>query len=186
MRRGKLFILSGPSGVGKGTLRERALKDVEGLIYSISCTTRSPRPGERDGIEYRFVSEADFKRRVQEGLFLEHARVHDAYYGTLRADVERELDAGNDVLLEIDVQGAKQVRSRLPDAISIFVAPPSLEELERRLRNRQTESDDELRHRLANAEMEMEQEGAYDRILVNDDLDDASAELRRLILSYRE
>ena len=100
--------------------------------------------------------------------------------------MERELDAGNDVLLEIDVQGAKQVRSRLPDAISIFVAPPSLEELERRLRNRQTESDDELRHRLANAEMEMEQEGTYDRILVNDDLDDASAELRRLILSYRE
>ena len=138
MRRGRLFILSGPSGVGKGTLRERALKDVEGLIYSISCTTRSPRPGERDGVEYRFVSEADFKRRVQEGLFLEHARVHDACYGTLRADVERELDAGNDVLLEIDVQGAKQVRSRLPDAISIFVAPPSLEELERRLRNRQT------------------------------------------------
>ena len=115
-----------------------------------------------------------------------NARVHDAYYGTLRADVERELVAGNDVLLEIDVQGAKQVRSRLPDAVSIFVAPPSLEELERRLRNRQTESDDELRHRLANAEMEMEQEGAYDRILVNDDLDDASAELRRLILSYRE
>ena len=84
MRRGRLFILSGPSGVGKGTLRERALKDVEGLIYSISCTTRSPRPGERDGVEYRFVSEADFKRRVQEGLFLEHARVHDACYGTLR------------------------------------------------------------------------------------------------------
>ena len=185
MRRGKLFILSGPSGVGKGTLRERALNDVDDLVYSISCTTRRPRPGETDGVEYRFISEPDFEQRVKGGLFLEHAHVHGARYGTLKEDVERELGAGRDVLLEIDVQGARQVRKCLPEAVSIFVAPPSLEELERRLRFRRTESDEEMARRLQTAAVELEQEKDYDHILMNDDLDRATKALREIILSYR-
>jgi len=185
-RRGRLFVLSGPSGVGKGTLRERALDDLEDLVYSISCTTRAPRAGERDGVEYRFISKPDFEDRIKRGLFLEHAAVHDAYYGTLREDVERELNAGRDVLLEIDVQGGFQVRAALPDAVLLFVAPPSLEELERRLRERGTESDEKIRLRLRNAVRELEQQEKYDRVVVNDDLDRASAELRGIILDYRE
>ncbi|MBR1673280.1 MAG: guanylate kinase [Fretibacterium sp.] len=185
MGRGRLFILSGPSGVGKGTLRERALDDIEGLVYSISCTTRRSRPGERDGVEYRFISRPDFEERVKQGRFLEYAHVHDAFYGTLKEDVERELDAGHDVLLEIDVQGALQVRQRMPDAVSIFVAPPSLEELERRLRNRGTEGGEELRLRLKNAAEELQRAGEYDHVVVNDNLDEASLTLRKIILDYR-
>ena len=185
-RRGRLFILSGPSGVGKGTLRERALNGIDDLAYSISCTTRRPRPGETDGVEYRFISDADFEARVQAGLFLEHAQVHDARYGTLREDVERELEAGRDVLLEIDVQGAMQVRRRLPDAVSIFVAPPSIEELERRLRERGTEDDEGLKLRLSNAVSELEGAAEYDRVIVNDDLEEAAADLKQIVMEYRK
>ena len=184
--RGRLSVLSGPSGVGKGTLRENALADMEGLVYSISCTTRKPRAGERDGVEYRFIAESDFEDRIKRGLFLEHARVHGAYYGTLKEDVERERDAGRDVLLEIDVQGALQVRIAVPDAVLLFVAPPSLEELERRLRERGTEDEEKLRLRLRNAEHELAQSGKYDHVIVNDRLEDASAELRKIILAYRK
>ena len=185
--RGTLFVLSGPSGVGKGALRAAALRDIEGLTYSVSCTTRSPRPGDREGVDYRFVSDEDFSRMVEQGLFLEYARVHGGpRYGTLREDVERELDAGRDVLLEIDVQGALQVRSLLPDAVSIFVLPPSEEELERRLRGRGTETEAELRARLKSAGQELREAGKYDLILVNDDLNRASAELKKMIMDFRE
>ncbi|MCR5346470.1 MAG: guanylate kinase [Fretibacterium sp.] len=185
MARGRLFILSGPSGVGKGTLRKRALNDIEDLVYSISCTTRRPRPEEQDGVDYRFISGEDFEERVKQGAFLEYAHVHDACYGTLREDVERELSAGHDVLLEIDVQGALQVRRRVPGAVSVFVSPPSLEELEHRLRGRGTEDDAELQLRLKNAAAELRQAEEYDHIVVNGDLDEAAAALRRLILNYR-
>ena len=185
--RGRLFVLSGPSGVGKGTLRTRALKGIEGLAYSVSCTTRSPRPEDREGVDYRFVSEDEFTRMAEQGLFLEHARVHGGpRYGTLREDVERELDAGHDVLLEIDVQGALQVRSLVPDSVMIFVLPPSEAELERRLRGRHTETESELRSRLESAKRELQQAEKYDHVLMNDDLDRASEGLRRIILSYRE
>ena len=180
-------MLSGPSGVGKGTLRTRALKGIEGLAYSVSCTTRSPRPEDREGVDYRFVSEDEFTRMAEQGLFLEHARVHGGpRYGTLREDVERELDAGHDVLLEIDVQGALQVRSLVPDSVMIFVLPPSEAELERRLRGRHTETESELRSRLESAKRELQQAEKYDHVLMNDDLDRASEGLRRIILSYRE
>ncbi|MDO4786509.1 MAG: guanylate kinase [Fretibacterium sp.] len=185
--RGRLFVLSGPSGVGKGTLRTQALKGIEGLAYSVSCTTRSPRPEDREGVDYRFVSEDEFTRMAEQGLFLEHARVHGGpRYGTLREDVERELDAGHDVLLEIDVQGALQVRSLVPDSVMIFVLPPSEAELERRLRGRHTETESELRSRLESAKRELQQAEKYDHVLMNDDLDRASEGLRRIILSYRE
>ena len=186
-KRGTLFVLSGPSGVGKGTLRDRALKDIEGLTYSVSCTTRRPRPGDREGVDYRFVTEEAFTRMVERGLFLEHAQVHGGpRYGTLREDVERELDAGRDVLLEIDVQGALQVRALLPDAVLIFVLPPSDEELERRLRGRCTETEAELQARLESARREMREAEKYDRLLVNDDLDRASEALRTMVLDFRK
>ena len=182
-RVGRLYVLSGPSGAGKGTLREHALKDVPGLVYSISCTTRRPRPGELDGREYRFITHEQFTDWVTQGRFLEYAHVHDDMYGTLKDDVTRELESGHDVLLEIDVQGALQVREKIPDAFLVFVDIPSMQELERRLRDRHTESESALRVRLANAEKERALKSEYDYVIVNDDLDSAGAELRKVITS---
>ncbi len=180
-RVGKLFVLSGPSGAGKGTLRERALADIPNLVYSVSCTTRQPRPGEIDGREYRFITHEQFKAWIAEGRFLEYAHVHDDMYGTLKADVVRELEAGRSVLLEIDVQGALQVREKMPEAVLVFVDVPSVEELERRLRGRHTESESALRVRLSNALKELALKGEYDHIIVNDELASACEQLRRII-----
>ncbi|MBQ9419700.1 MAG: guanylate kinase [Synergistaceae bacterium] len=177
----KLFVLSGPSGVGKGTLREHALNDAKNLVYSISCTTRQPRDGEADGVQYRFITHEKFQEWIGKNLFLEYAHVHSDYYGTLKADVVRELDAGNDVLLEIDVQGAFQVREKMPEAVLIFIAPPSADELESRLRNRHTESEEALKIRLSNAVKELKLQDKYDYVIVNDDLEKASEELRKII-----
>ena len=182
MKTGRLFVLSGPSGVGKGTLRENALNDAPNLKYSISCTKRKPRDGETDGVEYRFISREKFREDISQGLFLEYAHVHEDYYGTLKADVVRELEAGHDVLLEIDVQGALQVREKMPDAVLIFVAPPSVEVLERRLRGRGTEAQESLNVRLENALKELALKDKYDYIIVNDDLHSACEELRKIIL----
>ena len=176
-------MLSGPSGAGKGTLREKALADIPGLVYSISCTTRQPRPGETDGVEYRFITREQFNDWIAQDKFLEYAHVHDDMYGTLKADGMRELEAGHNVLLEIDVQGALQVRKKIPEAVLVFVDVPSVEELERRLRNRHTETEEALRTRLANAVKELGLKGMYDRVIVNDDLDSACEELRRIIAS---
>ena len=182
MKTGRLFVLSGPSGVGNGTLRENALNDAPNLKYSISCTTRKPRDGETDGVEYRFITREKFREDISQGLFLEYAHVHEDYYGTLKADVVRELEAGHDVLLEIDVQGALQVREKMPDAVLIFVAPPSVEVLERRLRGRGTEAQESLNVRLENALKELALKDKYDYIIVNDDLHSACEELRKIIL----
>jgi guanylate kinase len=184
--RGRLFILAGPSGTGKGTLRDRALSDIGGLTYSISCTTRKPRENEREGVDYRFVTKEDFEDRAARGLFLEYAAVHGNLYGTLREDVERELEAGRDVLLEIDVQGAGQVRRLVPDCVMLFIAPPSLEVLEGRLRARGTESEEKIGLRLENAKKEMARVAEYDRVIVNDDLERAAGELRGAILERRK
>jgi len=179
-------VLAGPSGVGKGTLRKKALLGIEDLTYSISCTTRPPREGERDGVEYHFVTPQDFEARAAAGLFLEHAVVHGFRYGTLLEYVEREMKAGKDVLLEIDVQGARRVREILPECVLIFVAPPSLDVLEKRLRQRKTESEDKIALRLENAKKEMALLPEYDRVIVNDDLEQACGELRGILLSYRK
>ncbi|MBQ7733701.1 MAG: guanylate kinase [Synergistaceae bacterium] len=181
--RGRLFVLSGPSGVGKGTLREHALSNLANLVYSISCTTRDPRPGETDGVEYRFISHGKFMQDIDDNLFLEYAHVHNDYYGTLKSDVEAALNSGHDVLLEIDVQGALQVREKMPEAVLIFIAPPSVQELERRLINRHTESQDALRTRLNNAVKELEFQDRYNYVIVNSDLETASRELRAIIAS---
>ncbi|MBP9027647.1 MAG: guanylate kinase [Aminivibrio sp.] len=183
--RGKLFVLSGPSGAGKGTLRKKVFETVQDIRFSISCTTRPPRQGEKDGVDYRFISEEAFLSLLREDKFLEHAEVHGHYYGTLRDDVEQALLSGLDMVLEIDVQGAFQIREKMPESILVFVSPPSLEELERRLRERGTESGEDLRIRLQNARLEMMKSGDYDYVIVNDDAERASVELKSIITGFR-
>ncbi len=180
---GKLFVLSGPSGAGKGTLREHALKNIPDLVYSISCTTREPRAGETDGIEYRFITPEKFEAGIKSNAFLEYAYVHGHYYGTLKNDVVNELNQGRNVLLEIDVQGALQVRNKMPDAVLIFIAPPSIEELKKRLTARNTESPESLKLRLSNALKELELQSEYNYVIVNDNLNIASQELRNIFTS---
>ncbi len=180
---GKLFVMSGASGAGKGTLRENALKDIPDLVYSVSCTTRKPRDGEIDGVQYRFITREDFSARIARDEFLEYAHVHDDMYGTLKADVMRVLDSGKNVLLEIDVQGALQVKAKFPEAVLVFVDVPSIQELERRLRARHTETESALQTRLANAITERSLKDRYDYVIVNDTLEKACAELRRIIAS---
>lgn len=184
--KGSLFVLSGPSGAGKGTLRKRMFQRVSGIRFSISCTTREPREGEREGIDYRFITTEDFLSRLGKGDFLEHADVHGHLYGTLRDDVLDVLDAGDDILLEIDVQGALQVRDKMPESVLLFVAPPSFEELEQRLRDRGTESEERLQIRLRNARWEMEKASLYDYVIINDDLERAANELERIIIEHRK
>ncbi len=183
--KGKLFVLSGPSGAGKGSLRKKVFETVEDIRFSISCTTRPPRQGEKDGVDYRFISEEAFLTLLEEDRFLEYAKVHGHYYGTLRDDVERTLSSGIDMVLDIDVQGAFQVREKMPESILVFVSPPSLEELERRLRERGTESGENLRIRLRNARLEMLKSGDYDYVIVNDDAERASNELKSIITGFR-
>ncbi len=154
------------------------------LGLTVSVTTRSPRPGEVDGVSYHFMDDAEFDRLVDEGAFLEWARVHDHRYGTLRSEVERVVGEGRSVVLEIDVQGALNVRRVLPEAVLVFIEPPSMGELERRLRARGTEDEAELELRLANARREMALAGEYDARVVNDDLERACSELEELIESY--
>jgi len=154
------------------------------LVLSVSCTTRSPRPGEVDGRDYRFVSPAAFDRLVEEGAFLEWARLYgDHRSGTLLAPVLRALEQGRDVVLEIDVQGAAKVRERMPGAVLVFLAPPSMDELERRLRDRHTESEKELRRRLGAAGSEMEQRAWFDHVVVNNTVERAAAEVAAIIES---
>ncbi|WP_455138373.1 guanylate kinase [Thermophilibacter sp.] len=183
-RRARIFVVSGPSGVGKGTLVSLLRERVSSLGLTVSVTTRSPRPGEVDGVSYHFMDDAEFDRLVDEGAFLEWARVHDHRYGTLRSEVERVVGEGRSVVLEIDVQGALNVRRVLPEAVLVFIEPPSMGELERRLRARGTEDEAELELRLANARREMALAGEYDARVVNDDLERACSELEELIESY--
>ena len=173
----RLFVVSGPSGAGKGTLLARVREQRPDLGLTVSATTREPRPGEVDDVSYHFLSDAEFDRRVAAGEFLEWANVHGHKYGTLRSEVDRNLSAGRSVILEIDVQGALNVRRIYPDAVLVFIEPPSMEVLESRLRGRGTEGEADLRLRLADAAGEMRLAGSYDERVVNDDLDEATARL---------
>lgn len=169
---GVLFVVSGPSGVGKSTLVQDALQRVPGLVFSVSATTRAPRPGERDGVDYRFVTGEQFQQWVDEDAFLEHADVYGRRYGTLHAATDLQLQDGLSVVLDIDVQGAEQVRARRTDVVSVFVLPPSLDALADRLRTRGTdEATLQLRTRLAGEQIRRCME--YDYILVNEDRDQA-------------
>jgi len=183
--RGHLYILSGPSGAGKGTIREKIFKNVSDLSYSISCTTRKPREGELDGVDYHFISVDEFKHQIAENKFLEWAEVHGNFYGTSRTFIEPLLEKGIDVMLEIDVQGALQVKDKMPEAITVFLAPPSMEILEERLRGRGTNDDADIKLRMKNAETEMGYADKYDYKIMNDDADKASEEFINLINLYR-
>ena len=176
-RRGRLLVISGPSGVGKGTVVRALLAARPDLAFSVSCTTRSPRPGEVDGVHYRFVSDAEFDRMITEDGFLEWADIFGHRSGTPAAPVEDARAAGRDVLLEIDVQGARSIRQRVPDAVLIFLRPPSEEELARRLRARGTEAGAALERRLAAARLEMEEAEAFDHVVVNDSVEEAVREV---------
>jgi guanylate kinase len=167
--------------VGKGTVVRRLLELRPHLVLSVSCTTRDPRPGEVDGRDYRFVPPAEFERLIQEGAFLEWAEVFGHHYGTLSAPIEAELARGRNAILEIDVQGAAAVRSKMPEAVLIFLTPPSDQELERRLRARRTESGPELERRLAAARSEMDQRSWFDHVVVNDQIDRAAGEVAAII-----
>ncbi len=177
MRKGNLFVISGPSGAGKGTLVACLLREVPDTWVSVSATTRSPRPHEKDGVDYVFLTEEEFATLVEQGGFLEWAEVHGYHYGTLRKRVEEHIASGQQVILEIDVQGADQVRCVMPDAHFIFIEPPSLEELERRLRGRATESEDVIIKRLETAKLELLRKKEYDIQLVNDEIPKAAQKL---------
>lgn len=181
LARGKLFVIAGPSGVGKGTVVRHLLARVPDLYLSISVTTRRARPVETDGVDYVFVSDDRFDEMVAAGELLEWAQVFGHRSGTPAAPVEDSLAAGRDAILEIDVQGARQVRERSPEAVLVFLAPPSMEELERRLRSRGTEDEEKVARRLAQAGEEMAQQGWFDHVVVNDDAERASAEVAAII-----
>ena len=187
MKKGKgtLFVFTGPSGVGKGTLKQLLLEEFSDRIaYSVSATTRKPRPGEKDGVDYWFVSREEFLSRIERGEFLEYAQFAGNYYGTPAFAVQQQLELGHDVLLEIEVQGAAQIRSRVPEAVFIFVLPPSLEELEKRLTLRNTEPPEVVRRRLAVAAGEIAQASLFTYNIVNDTLESAYAQLRRVYLEH--
>ena len=176
-RRGRLFVITGPSGVGKGTLIERLLAEVPGLALSTSATTRGPRGSERDGVHYHFMDEGEFARRVEAGDFIEHADYASHSYGTLRSEVDPRLDRGDSVVLEIELQGARQIRDTMPDAVRVFIAPPSPADLRRRLESRGTDTPEQISSRLAVAERELQARGEFGHVIVNDDVEQASREL---------
>ena len=183
-RSARLFVVSGPSGVGKGTLVAKVRGDRPALGLTVSATTRPPRPGEAEGVSYYFLDDAEFSRRVSQGEFLEWANVHGHRYGTLLSEVRRNLSEGRSLILEIDVQGGLNVRRIHPDAVLVFIEPPSMDELERRLRGRGTEDEASIECRLENARREMEMASSYDVRIVNDDLDRAADKLERTIDQY--
>lgn len=188
-----MIVVSAPSGAGKSTLCDRLVAEFQRIVYSVSCTTRAPRGEEQDGEHYFFLTRREFKKRVRNGEFLEHALVHGNHYGTLEDTVLFAMEEGHHVLLDIDVQGARQLRDSLSRLnprhpirrgfLDIFIAPPSLEELERRLRGRGTDSEQVIRKRLDNAKAEMEHASEYAHQIVNDDLEQAYADLKAIILS---
>ncbi len=180
-KNGRAFIVSGPSGVGKSTVLGEVFRHYTNYYFSVSATTRAPRPGERDGVEYFFITQEQFDEMVEKGQFLEHARYAKCSYGTPRAPVEAKLAQGVDVFLDIEVQGARQIKAAMPEAVSIFIAPPSVEALEARLRGRATDSEEKIRLRLETAKNELSEAVHYDHVVVNDDYKRAASQLLAII-----
>lgn len=179
--KGKLLVISGPSGAGKSTVVFKAIEGREDICFSTSVTTRSPRPGEVDGREYFFVDFERFREMVENDELLEHAEYVANRYGTPRAYVEQRMAEGLNVVLDIEVQGARQVRKKMPEAVLIFIAPPSIEELERRLRGRGTDTETAIEGRLIRARQEFQEADFYDYLIVNDDVEKAAAKLNAII-----
>jgi len=181
---GRLFVITGPSGVGKGTLIARLLEQVPELELSVSATTREPRESERDGVHYHFIDDGEFERRIAAGEFIEHAGYASHRYGTPRAEVDPRLAEGRSVVLEIELQGARQIRETVPDAVQVFIAPPSPEDLRRRLEGRGTDSPEQITNRLAVAAQELAARDEFGHVIENDDVDRASRELAELVRSH--
>lgn len=184
-RSGLIFVVSGPSGAGKSTVLARVMSAMDDVCFSASCTTRPPRPGEQDGVDYFFVSSEKFEEMIARDEFLEWARVYQHSYGTPAAFVERSLDEGKDIVLDIDVQGARKVRQRRHDVIYVFLAPPSMEELKRRLVGRHTETEERLRLRLEAARTELQAIPEYDYLIVNEHVGEAALRLQSVIEAER-
>jgi guanylate kinase len=184
---GTIFVFSAPSGAGKNTLIDHVQKSVPGMVYSISATTRKPRPGEIDGRHYFFLDEAVFRQRIDQGAFAEWARVHDHYYGTPKSFIDETVASGSHIIMDIDVQGKKQFDLAYPSAIGVLILPPSLHELEIRLRARKSDDDATIRLRLTNAEKEMafaREQGKYEHTVINDDLERAKGEIVGIVRSH--
>ena len=182
VKKGTLFVISGPSGVGKGTLVAMLLKNHPEIKLSVSATTRNPRPGEIEGVHYFFLDKEDFKNRINSGEFLEWAEFSGNLYGTNKNFVKKMLEEGQNIILEIEVQGALQVKTQLEEAILIFIEPPSFEDLKIRLLKRSTESEEEIQKRLAIVKSELEQKKEFNHLIVNDNLDTALKNLEAVIL----
>jgi guanylate kinase len=178
-----VFVITGPSGVGKGTLIRALRERVPELELSVSATTRRPRPGEQDGVDYHFLTDDEFEDRVAKGDFVEHARYSGRRYGTLREELERRGAGSTPVLLEIEVQGARQVRAAMPEAVQVFVAPPEPDDLRRRLEGRGTDDPDAIDARLRTAEDELAAQDEFPYVVVNDDIERAASELEGIVRS---
>jgi len=177
----RVFVITGPSGVGKGTLIRLLRERVPELALSVSATTRAPRPGEEHGVDYHFLSDAEFADRVEAGDFVEWAEYSGRRYGTLRSELQRQLDAGRPVVLEIEVQGARQVREAMPEAVQVFIAPPSLDALHVRLVGRGTDAAEDVARRLDVAEHELEAQDEFGHVVVNDRLEEAADRLVAIV-----
>jgi len=184
-KKGLLIVLSGPSGTGKGTLCKELLTRVSGLKYSVSATTREPRQGEIDGVHYFFMSQGDFREKLAQGEFLEWATVYDNLYGTPRWQVEKTLTEGIDVILEIDIQGARQIKEKIPDGVFIFVIPPSFEELAARIKGRGTDPEEVIRKRLSAAGLELQYVSEYDYVVINDTVEQAANKLMAIVTAEK-
>src|SRR5437763_9227502 len=176
-----MFVITGPSGVGKGTLIGRLRERIPELELSVSATTRRPRPGEQDGVDYHFLTPERFQEHVDAGDFLEHATYSGNRYGTLRSEVDGRLRVGRPVVLEIELQGARQVREAMPEAVAVFIAPPSREALRERLLGRGTDPPEQVEQRLETAERELDAQPEFSHVVVNDDLDRATDQLARIV-----
>ncbi len=185
MDRGRLIVVSGPSGSGKGTICARAIDDIERLEFSISMATRAPRRGEIDGKHYYFVTKEAFEHTIASDGFFEYAEVYGNYYGTPKADVLRKLDEGTDIILDIDTQGAKNIKKAFPDAVLVFVLPPSLAELRHRLESRSTDSPEVIERRMTDALLQIGDLGEYQYCIVNDDLEKAIVTFEAILLAER-
>lgn len=180
---GRLVILAAPSGGGKTTLSRKIIETMPDIEISISYTTREMRPGEKDGVHYYFIKEDEFKKKIEEGDFIEYAEVHKKYYGTSLSKLKEITDAGKHVFLDIDVQGAAQLKKKIPNAILIFILPPSFDVLKQRLMDRKTENDDQIKLRLQGSQKELEEVYKYDYIVVNDQLEKAAEEIKSVIIA---
>lgn len=184
-KRGSLFVISAPSGAGKTTLCQKLREVVPDVKFSVSYTTRKPRAGEVDGVHYSFVDEDEFRAMIAEGEFVEWAQVHGNFYGTSKRSIEDMVNEGFDVILDIDVQGGRQIKEHFPDSILIFVLPPSMDELKRRLTGRMSDAEDVIKKRLKNAIDEIREYKNYDYVIINDAFDDALEEMVAIIIAER-